>query len=191
MKSANSSSKKNIPDWLLKAREKWEYDGSKRPPFAESPKKGQLSVWDFPRPPALDRIAQTLQVYHQGIPIATSKNGFAILETASPPTYYIPPQDVNHSALVAIANKQSLCEWKGQAQYWALMEDPLRPVAWSYAKPFEPYEDLKDCYAFYPQYLNCFVDGEKVIPQPGQFYAGWITKNLTGPFKGEPGTEHW
>ena len=50
---------------------------------------------------------------------------------------------------------------------------------------------LKDYVAFYPARVECFVDGERVVPQPGSFYGGWITSDVVGPFKGEPGTGHW
>ncbi len=113
------------------------------------------------------------------------------METASPPTYYIPPSDVNQKLLVRMPKKQSLCEWKGKAQYWALAAEPEKVIAWSYAHPFPPFEKLQGSLAFYPQKLDCFLGDEKVRPQPGQFYAGWITDNVAGPFKGAPGTEHW
>ena len=93
--------------------------------------------------------------------------------------------------MVQIPNKTSLCEWKGSANYWALKIAPEQVIGWSYKNPFPPFEALKDFIAFYPQHLRCFVSDEQVRPQPGQFYAGWITKNLTGPFKGESGTGHW
>ncbi|MEL6916735.1 MAG: DUF427 domain-containing protein, partial [Bacteroidota bacterium] len=136
-------------------------------------------------------VAQKLEVYLKDVLIAKTLQGVAVLETASPPTYYIPPIEVNTEFLAPISNKSSLCEWKGKACYWALKENPIKPVAWSYENPFSPYESLQGYFAFYPQHLSCFVDGEKVTPQPGGFYAGWITKNLTGPFKGNPGTGHW
>lgn len=183
--------KTSIPDWLLKSRDSWQHRGQQRPEFAEATTEGQLSVWDFPRPPALKKVTQKLEVFHEDDCIAKTTNGFAILETASPPTYYIPLMDIDTSLLTLIDNKNSICEWKGKAQYWTHSRLPGALIAWSYEKPFSPYEALKGHMAFYPQLLSCFVDGEKVIPQPGTFYAGWITKNLTGPFKGSPGTAHW
>jgi len=180
-----------VPDWLLDARNKWEYQGQKRPDFAQEPKAGQVSVWDFPRPPALVKESRKLEVRHEGQVIALSTNSLAVQETASPPTYYVPPEDVNLDALVRMEGKSSLCEWKGTSNYWALTEAPKKAIAWSYPKPFPPFEPLTDYLAFYPQHLECFLDGERVIPQPGGFYAGWITNELVGPFKGEPGTGHW
>ncbi|NHF60355.1 DUF427 domain-containing protein [Flavobacteriaceae bacterium TP-CH-4] len=188
MKSKGKNKKKN---WLQKAREHWNYNGTIRPPFAVEPKEGQRSVWDFPRPPMIEKVAKRVTVEHQGQIIADSLNTLAVLETASPPTYYIPEQDVNMDMLVKMPGKTSLCEWKGSATYWALREVSAQPVAWSYPNPFPEFELLKDHWAFYPQYLDCYVDGTKVRPQPGGFYAGWITPDLVGPFKGEPGTGHW
>ena len=191
MATNNTPKKTAIPDWLLKSREVWQHRGQQRPAFAEPTAAGQISVWDFPRPPALKAVTQKLEVYDKEDLIAKTTKGFAMLETASPPTYYIPIADVDTSLLALVQNKSSICEWKGKAQYWTLRKNPHEYVAWSYKNPFAPYEALKDHLAFYPQQLSCFVDGEKVSPQPGNFYAGWITKNLAGPFKGSPGTAHW
>lgn len=182
---------KTMTNWLQKARERWNNTGAIRPPFALPPKKGQRSVWDFPRPPLLEKVNKSIAVSYQGKIITESSKAFAVLETASPPTYYIPQADVAMSALVQIPKKTSMCEWKGNAVYWALKTKTDQPVAWSYPKPFPEFEELKGHLAFYPQRLECFVDGEKVQAQPGAFYAGWITSDLVGPFKGEKGTEHW
>lgn len=186
-----SNKKQQPPDWLIKARNKWQFKGVNRPPFAEEPKKGQVSVWDFPRPPALEKVQQQIAVYHDAICLAKTTNAYAVMETAHPPSYYLPAADVNQKLLTAMPNKKSLCEWKGSATYWALKTNPKKAIAWSYAHPFSEFENIKNHFAFYPQYFDCFVDEEKVRPQPGQFYAGWITDNFSGPFKGEPGTGFW
>jgi len=183
--------RKTEKTWLHKARESWNNTGNKRPPFAIEPKKGQRSVWDFPRPPVIESVSKPVSVEYQGKVIADSPDVLAILETASPPTYYIPRSDVDMSALVEMAGKTSMCEWKGNAKYWTLKTIGEQPVAWSYPNPFPEFEALKDYMAFYPQLLECYVDGKRVKAQASQFYAGWITPDLTGPFKGEMGTEHW
>ncbi|AGC77669.1 uncharacterized protein (DUF427 family) [Nonlabens dokdonensis] len=178
-------------DRLQKARDGWSNRGNKRPPFAIEPEEGQRSVWDFPRPPVIEKVTQPVLVQYQGDTIVDTQNALAVLETASPPTYYIPREDVNLEILVELQGKSSFCEWKGKADYFAIKENQNRPVAWSYANPLQEFADLKDYLAFYPQHLECFVDGNRVKPQPGEFYAGWITPDLTGPFKGESGTGHW
>ena len=183
--------KNRMVTWLQMARERWEYKGDKRPAFAEAPKKGQRSVWDFPRPPVIEKVPGHITVSHEGNMIADSRRTLAVLETASPPTYYIPEEDIDMALLAGMPGKTSMCEWKGQASYWALKKEKDLPVAWSYPKPFEEFKALKDHLAFYPQLLDCKVDGMTVRPQPGGFYAGWITPDLVGPFKGEPGTGHW
>lgn len=180
-----------VPEWLLQAREKWAYTGQTRPPFAETPKPGQRSVWDFPRPPALVPSPKAVEVQNNGLQLALTSKALELQETASPPTYYLPPKDVATDFLVSLPKRTSLCEWKGEAIYWALNTEPNKAIAWSYPKPFAAYATLKNHLAFYPQYLDCFLNGEKVTPQPGGFYAGWITSDLCGPFKGEPGTGHW
>lgn len=181
----------NVPDWIRQARDKWTYFGQKRPPFAEEPRPGQRSVWDFPRPPAVEASSKRIEVKWEDVQLADSVNGLEILETASPPTFYIPPEDVDLDQLVKMQGKRSLCEWKGKAEYFALLDNPSQPVAWSYPRPFPEYEGLQGHFAFYPQYVACFLDGERVKPQPGSFYAGWMTRDLVGPFKGEPGSGHW
>ena len=186
-----SNTNKKLPDWLLKARNKWQFNGQKRPPFAHEPRKGQVSVWDFPRPPAIEKVHQEITIYSGDVCIAKTTNAYAVMETAHPPSYYLPSSDVDQKLLVQLPNKESLCEWKGAATYWALKTAPLKAIAWSYAKPFFEFEAITNHFAFYPQYFDCFVGDEKARPQPGQFYAGWITDNLAGPFKGEPGTGHW
>ncbi|MBW1298419.1 DUF427 domain-containing protein [Aquimarina litoralis] len=178
-------------DWLDNARNHWKNRGNKRPSFAIEPKEGQRSVWDFPRPPIIEKVSKPILIKDQGNKIVGSKNALAVLETASPPTYYIPKSDVNESTLVMMPTKTSFCEWKGKATYYALKTNAEQPIAWSYANPFPEFGSLKDYIAFYPQHLQCFVDGDLVKAQNSSFYAGWITPDLVGPFKGEPGTEGW
>ncbi len=176
---------------VQKASKSWGYTGTKRPPFAIAPKKWQRSVWDFPRPPIIERISKPIVVKYKGKKITDSLDALAVLETASPPTYYIPECDIDMSALVKIPVKTSMCEWKGKAIYWALKTKSDRPVAWSYMNPFTEFAALKNHIAFYPQHLECYIDGKRVVAQDSEFYAGWITPDLVGPFKGEMGTGHW
>lgn len=176
---------------LQKARESWRNRGKKRPPFAIEPEKWQRSVWDFPRPPLIEKISKPIWVKYQGKTISDSSDTLALLETASPPTYYIPQCDIDMGTLVKLPGKTSMCEWKGNAIYWALKTIIDRPVAWSYPNPFPEFEILRNHIAFYPQHLECYIDGKRVEAQASAFYAGWITPDLTGPFKGEKGTEHW
>ena len=180
-----------VPEWLSKAHEKCQYMGQTRPPFAEEPKPGQRSVWDFPRPPALVPFFKEVEVCTNGIQLGCTTKALELQETASPPTYYLPPEDIIFDLLVPLTKRTSLCEWKGEALNWALKTAPEKAIAWSYANPFKGYTALKDYVAFYPQYLECYVNGERVRPQPGAFYAGWITDGVRGPFKGSPGTGHW
>lgn len=188
---AKHKQRNKVPEWILKARKKWQYTGQTRPPFAHPTEPGQRSVWDFPRPPALVPCQKKVEVRQSGRQLALSSKALELLETASPPTYYIPPEDVVLNFLIPLPLSSSLCEWKGKAIYWALKAAPNKPIAWSYPSPFEAYAPLRDYLAFYPHQLDCFLNGEKVFPQPGGFYAGWISGELCGPFKGNPGTGHW
>ena len=168
----------------------WLYTGKARPPFAESPGSGRESVWDYPRPPALVPDARRVVVLAGGKTIASTTRALRVLETASPPTFYIPASDVKMSHLQTGPGR-SICEWKGAAIYWYLKTGEPEPVAWSYPEPTARFRTLKDHLAFFPARLQCFVDDERVRPQPGAFYGGWITDELVGPFKGDPGTEQW
>lgn len=168
----------------------WDYRGQRRPEFAIDPAEGQESVWDYPRPPVTRATSRLVEVRHGSEVIARTSRSYRVLETASPPTFYIPPGDVARDALVA-APGHSVCEWKGAARYWALTGEPRTPVAWDYPRPRARFELLKGYICFYPGRIDCFIDGERVQPQPGGFYGGWITKDVVGPFKGEPGTGHW
>lgn len=168
----------------------WKYAGQTRPSFAIAPKPGQESVWDYPRPPQLMADHRRVVVRSDERQLAATSTSFRLCETASPPTFYLPADCVDWDQLVP-APGASRCEWKGDAQYWALKTQPSTPIAWSYASPAQPYAAIKDHVAFYPAAVACFVDQVRVRPQAGRFYGGWITPELVGPFKGEPGTGHW
>jgi len=168
----------------------WTYTGQRRPDFAVEPGPGQESVWDYPRPPALKDDGRLVEVRDGDRSVASTLASVRVLETASPPTFYIPPEDVDWRLLVDTAGS-SYCEWKGHARYWALARDPATAIAWSYPEPSSRFARLKDYVSFYPGRMACVVDGARVQPQPGHFYGGWITAEIVGPFKGEPGTGHW
>jgi uncharacterized protein (DUF427 family) len=183
--------KKHLPDWIIKARAKWQYTGKERPDFAITPKDGQMSVWDFSRPPTVKSIKELVRVLFKEDVLVKTNNALAVCETANPPTVYIPPTDVNINLLVQIKDRHSWCEWKGKANYWALKSNPNVIIAWTYEAPFDEYKMLKKYFSFYPQTLDCFIGEEKVQAQKSTVYAGWVIKNLVGPFKGAKGTEHW
>ena len=168
----------------------WNFTGNRRPGFAIEPAVGQESVWDYPRPPVAEASSRLVIVRHSDDELARSSRSFRLKETASPPTFYLPPDDVETAMLVPVSGS-SVCEWKGAAQYWALATEPDTAVAWTYPDPRPPFARLKNYFAFYPGRVACFVDSERVEPQPGRFYGGWITADVVGPFKGEPGTGHW
>ena len=169
----------------------WEFTGNNRPEFARPPGPGQESVWDYPRPPVLVPSDEQVDVSFQGIPIASSRATLRVLETAHPPTYYLPAADINWSQLRPI-DQTSFCEWKGSANYFLLDAAPeLGAVCWQYLQPVAAFAALDGHVSFYPSKLDCEVNGEAVRAQPGIFYGGWITDRVVGPFKGEPGTQNW
>ncbi|MGL4608670.1 MAG: DUF427 domain-containing protein [Trueperaceae bacterium] len=157
------------------------------------PQNGQESVWDYPRPPRVEPSAKRIRILLNGVTIADSTSAIRVLETSHPPSYYIPKADINMDYFDATPRK-TFCEFKGAASYWTINVNgkEVASAAWSYAKPSEGFEDIKDYLAFYPGKMDaCFVDEEQVTPQPGDFYGGWITSEIVGPFKGERGTHGW
>ena len=180
------------PGWLQQAREQWLWRGQARPAFAVAPGPGQVSVWDFPRPPRLQPDSREVVVRWGDIELARSRRAVLVLETAHPPSFYLPWADVARQFFEP-AGGGSFCEWKGPASYWTLVNGAHRLTgqAWSYTEPMAGAEPLADCVAFYPTLLDCQVDGVQVLPQPGGFYGGWITPELVGPFKGGPGSSGW
>ena len=170
----------------------WEFVGTRRPSFAVTPGSGQESVWDYPRPPlAVPCEREVVVLSARSYELARSERSYRILETASPPTFYLPPSAVQSFRLTTL-EARSRCEWKGVAVYYAEKDDPaLTPVAWSYPDPAAAFSCIRGHVAFYPGRVACFVDGERVRPQPGEFYGGWVTDDVVGPFKGEPGTGGW
>lgn len=154
---------------------------------------GQEWVWDFPRPPRVEEVEARLRVEFAGRTIADSVRGVRVLETSHPPTYYIPLNDVEDGVLIP-GPGTSWCEFKGRARYYEVaVGDHRAPrAAWGYDNPDRGFERLAGMAAFYPSRMSgCFVDGERVKAQEGDFYGGWITSRVVGPFKGGPTTLGW
>ena len=150
-------------------------------------------MWAYPRPPRLESTDRRLRVVLGGRVIAETHRGWRVLETSHPPNFYFPADDVAPDALER-TSQSSWCEFKGRAHYWTVRGGSrLEPdAAWGYDRPSRGYEPLAGAVAFYPGRMDaCFVDDELAVPQPGGFYGGWITSDVVGPFKGEPGTQGW
>ncbi len=179
-------------DDLESARAQWAHRGSSRPAWATKPEPGQESVWDYPRPPRLEPDSRLVRVVYAETVIAETQRAVRVLETASPPTLYIPPDDTRTDLLIP-GRGSSHCEWKGEASYWSLRIDAgeVSNVGWSYEDPYPDFELIRGYLGFYPSKVECYVDSIRVLPQPGGFYGGWVTPEIVGPFKGEPGTGGW
>jgi uncharacterized protein (DUF427 family) len=157
------------------------------------PGPGQESVWDYPRPPRLEPTSRHILIVANGVTLADTHAAFRVLETSHPPVYYLPPADIAMKCLHP-APQSSWCEWKGQAQYFDIVVNGVKlpQAAWSYPQPAAPFRAIAGYVAFYAGPMDgCFVDGERVSAQPGGFYGGWITSDIVGPFKGEPGSWGW
>ncbi|MFE1907969.1 DUF427 domain-containing protein [Streptomyces gardneri] len=151
------------------------------------------SVWSYPRPPRVVPDTRRVTVVHRGVTLADSRNCRRVLETTHPPVFYVPRDDVSTDVL-SRSSLTTRCEWKGIATYWTLdlQGDTIPDVAWSYEVPGPGYEDIAFHLAFYAGKVGlCTVDGERVRAQPGDFYGGWITHEIVGPFKGDSGTSRW
>lgn len=151
------------------------------------------SVWDYPRPPALESVDARIRVVHNDVTIADSTRAKRVLETSHPPTYYIPAGDILVDHLKKMG-RTSQCEWKGRAVYYAVEVGDRRAdaAAWTYPNPTESFAELANHFSFYASKMDaCYVGDERVEPQEGDFYGGWITSDIEGPFKGAPGTLGW
>lgn len=162
------------------------------------PGPGQESVWDYPRPPAL--VPSTRHVHvtvgdgAAALVIAETAGAFRVLETTHPPSWYLPRADVRPAALIRSRRRSTTCEWKGAATYWDVAGpggEILEAAAWSYENPTRRFAPIAGYVSFMPAMVECRIDGERVRPQAGGFYGGWITDDVVGPFKGEPGTWGW
>ena len=158
------------------------------------PGPGQESVWDYPRPPRLEPTAARVRVVHGGHVVADTRRALRVLETSQPPAFYLPPDDVDLDVLAPSATR-TFCEWKGSASYVDL-EVPgtarVADAAWRYDQPTPAFAAIAGFLAFYAQRVDaCFVDDEQVQANAGDFYGGWITSKVVGPFKGGAGTWGW
>ncbi|GAC1317362.1 MAG: DUF427 domain-containing protein [Chloroflexota bacterium] len=169
-------------------------DGSRPAADIALPVANPESAWEYPRPPRLEATSRRVRVVLGGVTVADSVRALRVVETSHPPTYYVPPADVRLECLEALPGVGSVCEWKGAARYFHVSaggQSALR-AAWSYPQPTPAFRALADHLAFYVRQMDaCFVDAERARPQPGGFYGGWVTSDVVGPFKGEPGSEGW
>jgi uncharacterized protein (DUF427 family) len=152
------------------------------------------SVWDYPRPPRIEPCDRRVRIEHGGQVIADSERAMRVLETASPPTIYVPAADVRTELLTEIPGQHTVCEWKGRASYFDLEVegDRAEAAAWHYPEPRDDFAALRDHIAFYAGRVDtCLLGEERVRPQGGSFYGGWVTDEIEGPYKGEPGSEGW
>ena len=180
-------------DPLHTQRQYWRNVERQRPTNIVIPAHGQESVWDYPRPPQVESVAEELRVIFAGATLAETLRGLRVLETASAPVYYFPPRDVRTGFLRRMVHT-TLCEWKGLATYWNvdLRGRRQEAVGWCYETPGEGYEQLEGYFAFYAGVVDgCYLGSERVEPQPGDYYGGWVASNIVGPFKGVPGSDHW
>jgi len=169
---------------------------TRRPVPPIEPGPGQESVWDYPRPPALLPSAKRVLVTvdDPAVVLADTTGAYRVLETTHPPSWYLPRADVRPGVLMPSRRRSTLCEWKGAATYWDVVGPAgqiVEGAAWSYERPTERFIPITGFVSFMPALVECRVDGERVRPQAGGFYGGWITDDVVGPFKGEAGTWGW
>ncbi len=150
------------------------------------------SVWDYPRPPRVERLDRRVRVALGGATIVDLPDALRVLETAGAPTVYVPVDAVSDGVLRP-SEGGSFCEWKGVASYFDVVagDDVALRAAWTYREPSEPFAVLRDHVSFYPALVECRLDDELVEPQPGGFYGGWVTAEVCGPIKGAAGSAGW
>jgi uncharacterized protein (DUF427 family) len=162
-------------------------------PRPDRPGPGQESVWDYPRPPRAEPDHRRAQLRHAGALIADTDDLVRVLETSHPPTFYLPRTAFGQH--LRAGERTTVCEWKGVARYVDVLVEggePVRDAGWWYPEPDRRYPELRDRVALYPGLLDeITLDGERVRPQPGGFYGGWVTDDVVGPFKGGPGSWGW
>jgi uncharacterized protein (DUF427 family) len=153
-------------------------------------------VWDYPRPPRAEAVRRRAVVTHAGTVVADTDDVVRVLETSHPPTWYL-PRTAFAEGVLRPAQRRTVCEWKGTARYVDVVvpgAPPLTDVGWWYPEGdvSATYPELADRVALYPAAFDeIILDGERVVPQPGGFYGGWITHDVVGPFKGSSGTWGW
>lgn len=143
------------------------------------------NAWDFPLPPVVENCTEEIRVVFNSIEIAKSNNAKVVLERAHPPVYYIPQKDIKMEYLTK-TERRTLCEFKGYAEYFNIIIENKSELyaAWTYPNPTESYTEIKDYIAFYPSKMDeCYVGAEKIKAQESDFYGGWITSDVEGPFK--------
>lgn len=158
-----------------------------------SPQAGQESVWDYPRPPRLEQTDRQIVVIFNGVVIAETRRPIRILETSHPPAYYLSPEDVQMAYFKPLT-RTTFCEFKGMASYYDIQvgDKVASAAAWTYRTPSTGYAALKDYISLYVGRMDkVTLNGEQVRPQAGNFYGGWITDEIVGPFKGDAGTNGW
>jgi uncharacterized protein (DUF427 family) len=162
---------------------------------SSSTTKQTLNPRNFPRPPLCEPTQRHLEIKWNGHLIASTTSAYWVLETHHPPTYYLPPSALK--VPVTANTKSSFCEWKGRATYYDIANpanpsEVVRSRAWSYDSPTPGFKDINGYLSFYAGPWDCFVDGEKVEAQPGDFYGGWMTSDIEREaVKGAPGTLFW
>lgn len=159
----------------------------------EEPGPGQESVWDYPRPPRVEKTPKRIRIVFNGETIVDSTNAYRVLETSHPPAYYIPQEDIKMDYFTP-TKRRTLCEFKGAASYYTIEVNGkvAENAAWTYNNPNPNFSVIKGYLSFYPSPMDaCYVNDEKAVPQQGDFYGSWITSDIVGPFKGGPGTRGW
>lgn len=155
---------------------------------------GQESVWDYPRPPRLEPSSAHVVVEFGGGMVVDTMSSWRVLETSHPPVYYLPMADDVDGTLRANP-RTTFCEFKGRAAYFDLVGADGRvevAAAWTYPEPTDGFGPLTNTIAVYPGRMDrCLVDGEVVRAVQGDFYGGWVTDDVVGPFKGEVAGSAW
>lgn len=121
-------------------------------------------VFGHPRDPysRIDVLKTTrhVRVSVEGELLADTRRAKVLYETALPPRFYIPPEDVRTELLVASSNR-SRCAYKGSASYWHVRigERMIEDLVWSYRDPQHDARPVADYLCFFDERVDLDVDG--------------------------------
>lgn len=154
--------------------------------YDDLPPAARESVWAYPRRPRVEPCPSVLRVTHSGRTIARTARGLRVIETGHPPRYFFPLDDVVTDHLV-MTGARADTEHLGEARLFDVRVAGRRApqAAWTHVHPPTACTALRGHVAFFAGRVDgAFVDGERVIPQPGGRFGGWITSDVVGPYEG-------
>jgi uncharacterized protein (DUF427 family) len=106
--------------------------------------------------------SRRVRILLDGEVLADTVRAKVLFETALPPRYYLPPDDVRLD-LLEESPTRTRCAYKGSAGYWHVrVGDTLHDdLAWVYREPQHDAEPVRDLIAFFNERVDIEIDGER------------------------------